>query len=175
MNFAQNLKRVMDEKQFTKYRLSKMLDVHQTTVKNWLDGKTEPKFEMIEKIADALGVSTNDLLILDTVHLPSITSKDSAPKELQVLRFDESPEKIVSVMKEFFTTVYQIPSSDLSDLSIDNIKEVADRINTITESRIKEENILSFYRSLNLGGKLEALKRVEELTKIEKYIMNTDE
>lgn len=39
-----------------------MLGVHQTTVKNWLDGKTEPKFDMIEKIASALEITTNDLL-----------------------------------------------------------------------------------------------------------------
>lgn len=43
MEFAQNLKSVMDSKSITMYRLAKELGVHQTTVKNWLEGKGEPR------------------------------------------------------------------------------------------------------------------------------------
>lgn len=60
--FSSNVEKALENKQITKYRLAKMLDVHQTTIKNWLDGKTEPNFEMIEKIADVLNVSTAYLM-----------------------------------------------------------------------------------------------------------------
>ena len=62
MNFAQRLQEVMKEKQITKYRLAKELGVHQTTVKNWIDEKTIPKFDMAEKIANVLGVPIEDFL-----------------------------------------------------------------------------------------------------------------
>lgn len=45
------------------YRLSKLLGVHPTTIKNWLDGNTEPKTEMLIKIADVLKVSPSELLM----------------------------------------------------------------------------------------------------------------
>ncbi len=62
MQFAQNLNNLLMKKGITKYRLSKKLGVHQTTVKNWVDGLTMPKFEMIEKIAEALEVPPSVLL-----------------------------------------------------------------------------------------------------------------
>lgn len=51
MGFAQRLKEAMDSTHTTMYRLSKILEVHPTTIKNWLDGKSEPKSSTIEKIA----------------------------------------------------------------------------------------------------------------------------
>lgn len=63
MNFAQNLARIMKKKEITMYRLSKLLGVHPTTIKNWLDGNTEPKTEMLIKIADVLKVSPSELLM----------------------------------------------------------------------------------------------------------------
>lgn len=62
MQFAQNLKRIMQEKNITNYRLAKILGVHPTTIKNWLESNTEPKFEMIDRIANALEVSTSCLI-----------------------------------------------------------------------------------------------------------------
>lgn len=62
MQFAQNLKKIMQEKNVTNYRLAKILGVHPTTIKNWLESNTEPKFEMIDKIAEVLEVSTACLI-----------------------------------------------------------------------------------------------------------------
>lgn len=62
MSFSQNLRDVMEEKKITAYRLSKLVGVHQTTIKNWLDGKTTPKVEMARQVADALDVPVDKLL-----------------------------------------------------------------------------------------------------------------
>lgn len=176
MTFAQNLERLMTEKHITKYRLAKELGVHQTTIKNWVEGKTEPKFDMIDKIAKVLNISPNDLLLCGTIHLPSTTAEELAePKEEYILRFDESPENIISAMKQFFIEKCHVPSSEVADLTIENIEEVSKRISNMTEKALNEENILLFYRSLNLTGKLEAIKRVEELTEIPKYTKPDEE
>ena len=55
MEFAQRLKSVMDSKSVTMYRLAKELGVHQTTIRNWLDGKGEPRISEVQTIAHALG------------------------------------------------------------------------------------------------------------------------
>lgn len=65
MQFAQNLKNIMDIKKITNYRLAKMLGVHQTTIKNWLDGKTTPSPQKIQAIAQALETSVNQLVSQD--------------------------------------------------------------------------------------------------------------
>lgn len=65
MEFAQNLKSVMDSKSITMYRLAKELGVHQTTIKNWLEGKGEPRVSEVRTIAAALGVDPYSLYSFD--------------------------------------------------------------------------------------------------------------
>lgn len=62
MEFAQRLNKMMAEKEVTAYRLSKALGIHQTTVKNWIDGKSKPRTEYMEKIAGYFGVSLDYLI-----------------------------------------------------------------------------------------------------------------
>lgn len=54
MGFAQRLKQAMADRSITMYRLAKELGVHQTTIKNWLDGKGEPHLRQLQQIARIL-------------------------------------------------------------------------------------------------------------------------
>lgn len=65
MQFSQTLAECMADRGMSAYRLSKKIDVHPTTIRNWLDGKTEPKIDMVPKIAEALGVPASQLLGCD--------------------------------------------------------------------------------------------------------------
>lgn len=56
MDFSQRLSEIMSERNISAYRLAKEIAVHQTTIKNWLDGKT-PRIEHMQKIADYFNVS----------------------------------------------------------------------------------------------------------------------
>lgn len=62
MTFAQRLAELLKNGNMTAYRLSKTLGVHQTTVKNWLDGNSKPRTEYMEKIAEHFGVSIDYLM-----------------------------------------------------------------------------------------------------------------
>lgn len=62
MPFAQNLDYLMKTKGLSKYRLSKDLSCHQSTVANWLSGETEPHTNMQMQIAAYFGVSTERLM-----------------------------------------------------------------------------------------------------------------
>ncbi len=66
MNFAQNLKSELNNSGKSMYWLSKKLDVHPTTVSNWVNGKTEPKGDMLLKIANLLEVEIDYLMGVDS-------------------------------------------------------------------------------------------------------------
>lgn len=65
MTFAQNLKYVMERDNLTMYRVSKLTGFSQTTIKNWVSGKTEPYEKDKIAIATALNVSYFDLFGAD--------------------------------------------------------------------------------------------------------------
>lgn len=71
MPFAQVLQTLMDKNGLTNYQLSKALDCHQTSVKNWLDG-AKPQKLMLKKIAEYFGVSMDYLLTGKQKEKPSL-------------------------------------------------------------------------------------------------------
>lgn len=62
MEFAQRLEELLKKENITAYRLSKILGVHQTTVKNWLEGTSKPRAEFMEKISEHFNVSIDYLI-----------------------------------------------------------------------------------------------------------------
>lgn len=62
MDFAQRLRELMEDKGITAYRLAKKLNVHQTTVKNWLEGNSRPRAGYMEELADYFEVSIDYLM-----------------------------------------------------------------------------------------------------------------
>lgn len=60
MNISKNLKRLMENKGVTAYRVAKDLNVSQTSIKNWLDGGNPHEF-MLDKISAYFGCSVSSL------------------------------------------------------------------------------------------------------------------
>ena len=52
----------MAENHETKYRISKIVGVHQSTVNYWLTGKSVPQLEHAKKLAEHYGCSIEELL-----------------------------------------------------------------------------------------------------------------
>ncbi len=61
MQFAQILKKLMDEQGLTNYQLAKNLDIHPTTITNWLSGK-EPRKMTLVQLSNYFNVSVDYLL-----------------------------------------------------------------------------------------------------------------
>lgn len=61
MSFAQRLSELMASRTLTNYQLAKDLDIHPTTVANWLAGKV-PRKKTLALLAEYFGVSTDYLL-----------------------------------------------------------------------------------------------------------------
>lgn len=61
MNFSQILKKLMEQRALTNYQLAKDLDIHPTTVANWLNGKV-PRKKTLSILAAYFDVSVDYLL-----------------------------------------------------------------------------------------------------------------
>lgn len=59
---GENLKRIRTKKNITQTELAKTLGVDKSFVSNIENGKTNPTLSTITNIANALGMSSNDLL-----------------------------------------------------------------------------------------------------------------
>lgn len=147
MSFAQNLEKIMKDNECTKYRLAKWLGVHQTTIKNWLDGKTEPKFETIHQLASIFGVRMTDF-------------------------FDDPEDNTIHATKEFI----QLLDTNLEKITIESKSKIeptpeekALDIPIIDFEAACFNKLCCNFNKLNYSGKKEAVKRIEELTEIPKY------
>ncbi len=182
MSFAQRLKEAMHERSFTMYRLSKELGVHQTTISNWLSGRTEPRLEQLVKISEILKLSTSYLLTGET-HFPEDFAADDVLR--QIASSDQrsaatlTPEKYEKALISFRNVTEQA-QSNLENLTgsanavgcamaqaaahtLQDLKETASQASTTLAQ------ISLALDKLNDDGQQEAAKRVEELSEIPKY------
>ena len=59
---GENLKRIRTQKHITQTELAKTLEVDKSFISNIENGKTNPTLSTITNLAQALGISTNELL-----------------------------------------------------------------------------------------------------------------
>ncbi len=76
MSLSKRLSQLMKERTITMYALSKGIDVHQTSIKNWVDGTSTPNSIALQKIADYFNVSVDYLL--ERTDNPSLTNEVDA-------------------------------------------------------------------------------------------------
>lgn len=62
MNFKENLKNLLKERNITQAELSRKLNVDRSSITNYIKGNREPNLEQLEKIKNFLGCSYDDLL-----------------------------------------------------------------------------------------------------------------
>lgn len=84
MQFSQVLKELMDKRGLTNYQLAKDLDIHPTTVANWLNGK-EPRKSTVLQLSDYFRVSSDYLLGRIEREKP-VTDDDELNSYLEALR-----------------------------------------------------------------------------------------
>ena len=74
MTFSNTLKTLMESNGMTNYRLAKVLGCSQSSIANWLDGKTKPSPDRLQAIADCFHVSVSELLG-ETKKAPVVSDK----------------------------------------------------------------------------------------------------
>lgn len=85
LKFAQNLKIIMQKRNKTQSDLVKDLSFRQATVSDWLNGKKYPRMDKVEKLANYLGVSINELL-MQSVSEPPVPAIQLTDQEKSLIK-----------------------------------------------------------------------------------------
>lgn len=85
LKFAQNLKNIMQKRNKTQSDLVKDLSFRQATVSDWLNGKKYPRMDKVEKLANYLGVSINELL-MQSVFEPPVAAIQLTDQEKSMIK-----------------------------------------------------------------------------------------
>lgn len=142
MTTGERIKKLRKQKGMTQKQLSEELGIANNSLSRYEIGERNPPFDMLEKIAAALGVQTWELLCDDVSKgLADVYVKTSIINNQETFEAYEDLKEVAS--------------------------EVANRL--IDRNAENVEGIKYFYNKLNHEGKKEALKRTIELTKIEEY------
>lgn len=106
MNFVEWLKAQMDRYDFTVYQISKKSGVHQTTIKNWLDGTKpqETKAAAVKVAVDAL-ISDKENLLNNQVVKASFAEKNEKKKPSAISgelvgNLPEDVQKLIQICRE---------------------------------------------------------------------------
>lgn len=60
-----NLKKILDERGITPYKLAKELKITPSTFYDWSKGRYSPKYEKLKNIADHLGIPVETIIPKD--------------------------------------------------------------------------------------------------------------
>lgn len=96
MQFALNLKKLMQENGVSNYRLAKAIGCSQSTVKNWLNGVV-PSAERAQQVAAFFGVTVGTLL--GETEKPAITEDDELQEYLEELKNRPEMKMLFSLAK----------------------------------------------------------------------------
>lgn len=158
MDFGENMKRIRKSRKLSQRALGDILGIRQQSVAQYEKSQNAPKFETVQKIANALEVPVSILYGDNVIPAESFHSMVD-----QVMNMKNEPISAEDSKKAKLTI--KIPEGLKYSLI-----EVMDKITDPRDSDLIRMQLLTCYDNrLNDAGKAEALKRVEELAEIKKY------
>ena len=152
MNFSQLLKSIRMEKGFSQKEIAEKLGVSQPSYAQYENGKRNPKAETIKKIADALGVSIEEI------------NPDLGNLSMEIVK-----KEIARQMKEIIdSTDLSVTEKQQKITELENIHlSIGERLHLNEEKQLKE--LGNTFVSLNQNGKELMLSFGNMLFKDEKY------
>lgn len=164
-SFTDRLKQLRKENNMTQKELADVLNVTQTAINYWENGKREPNTSILELIADFFGVSRAYLMGWDEC-VDSLQESqrligslyDAMEKER--LKNNNNFDQILPVYNKLIKAQMDISDSLAKNFSPEELEKIL-----VT----KEQKILSLFTQLNEAGKQKAIEDVENLTYNPKY------
>lgn len=164
-NIGENIKRIRKQKKHSQKQLAEKLRTTPQNLAQYENGKRIPKIETLQKIANALDVPLYELRGFDG----SIRVNPNPERE----RLDTEAEKLIKrqASGESLTKEEQKKIADYIERAKESFSRLHESVKSIknTIEELGESNLLSDYRKLNISGKEEAKKRVNELTELPRY------
>ena len=107
--FGDRLKELRNSKNLSQEELSEILEVRKSSISNWETGKATPTFDMLTKIAEYFGVTTDYLLDFTQDDIDNLERLKQALKQAGMWDYSiddmsredfEKAMKIVAMLKE---------------------------------------------------------------------------
>lgn len=152
MTIGENIKRIRKEKGLTQKALGDKCGLADSAIRRYELGGANPKIITLRRIADGLEVSLSDLVGDD---YQAISSDPYFAKSVE-------PRRAIQILENMYDT-WEEAGFSASNPPQDN----EDRKKIYPVARKKE--LLRAFDTLNYKGKVEAVKRVQELTEIPRY------
>ena len=167
MNIGEHMKALRKLNKMSQQNLADKAGLSLMSIRRYESGEREPKPAVLVKIADALGVPLIDLM--------DISSEEK--KEME--DFAEYIAQSVGVSKEVIMKLQIVdklhpsPAKVLNDIEDAADAAIVEQYKTLTDSQLQEmcEESIQY---LNRLGRIEAARRLYELTEIPKYQKRTD-
>lgn len=179
MGVKEKLIKLMSEKGFNASTLAEQAKLPKSTVYAILKrDSSNLSYQTAQKLADALGCNVFDILEISKDSRSQIEILKNKISGLNRLLKELSEDKVlfegIDDQGETFEYYESIYAAEIQDINIEllhlnsKIAKILERSGISLEPSTAPE-IMNFYNELNEDGKLEAVKRVEELTQIPKY------
>lgn len=123
MNFQQKLEHLLISNQITKYRLAKDIGVSQSTIDNWIKGKSKPHFNYIKLISDYFEV-TQECLLDDNVDGLIYVVKGKDKGQYEVTTNIKLTGHIATDIEQKALSVFQQLNEDNQDIIMGKMKEL---------------------------------------------------
>ena len=171
---GERIRELRNERGLTQKELGERAGIAEPTIRRYELGKLNPKFETVQKIASGLNVPASCVYGLDAEKDPQ------KQKDIEEMLFS-------SVMPSGDVDIKKFTDALVNAKAKEYVEQYSDLIwfesmtDTLYEAYLKswsDEKIFDVlgrsFRELNRVGKIEALKRVDELTKIPHYQRPTE-
>ena len=95
--FSENFKKLLEQRNITQYKLIKDLSLKKTTVNNWYNGRSMPKYDKLQILADYFGVPISALTEDNPDRLTGIESKTDQQSEHYY--YDKETQKVAEELR----------------------------------------------------------------------------
>lgn len=149
MTLGERIQKYRKESGLTQRQLSELIGKTFSSVQKYELGLAEPPLNVLQKIADALGVPVSSLLYDGTIHLNLDNVKNPE---------DMTPEELKEYMSNMPKAFEELKKA---------MSKTADTI--LDYHADGDVLLLQYYNKLNHKGRKEAIKRTAELSRQEEY------
>ena len=108
VNFMERLKKLMQDKKVTGYRLAKDLNISNSTLRNWLSGRAgAPRDSTMERLANYFGISRAWLKYGDEQYAPTIRAdamRIAEQIEQYLIQYPSQKNKIEAIIDVMTTS-----------------------------------------------------------------------
>jgi DNA-binding XRE family transcriptional regulator len=106
---SEGIKRLRSQHKLTQTKLAELAGIPRATLANMESEQSNPSITLVVKVAQALGVSVDDLISKQSVHVTEVTRKDMSVTQLDNGNFSSTRTSPISTQKLLINDIVMKP------------------------------------------------------------------